>query len=172
MDSAIFSSRYFGHCLSCGFCADACCEYGVDVSVMERDRILAHAPALAMHVPADPSTWFVGPTEPDQDFPGGASTRTGVSEGRCVFLRRAGRGCLLHAVSLELAIDYHVLKPMVSALFPLTFHSGVLLCSDEVEEGTLVCAGDGPTVFAMARPELAYYFGEELVQELDRLAAM
>ena len=46
VDTAIFERRYFGLCLQCTFCGDACCQHGVDVSVVERDRILAHADAL------------------------------------------------------------------------------------------------------------------------------
>jgi hypothetical protein len=61
---------------------------------------------------------------------------------------------------------------MVSSLFPVTFGSGTLLCSDELHDGTLVCAGDGPTAYEMARSELAFYFGAELVAELDVYAAM
>jgi hypothetical protein len=64
---------------------------------------------------------------------------------------------------------------MVSTLFPVTFGDGALLCSDELHDETLVCAGDGPTAYAMARTELEFYFGAELVAELDaharRLAA-
>ena len=64
---------------------------------------------------------------------------------------------------------------MVSTLFPVTFGDGALLCSEELHDGSLVCAGDGPTAYAMARAELAFYFGAELVTELDahasRLAA-
>ena len=56
--------------------------------------------------------------------------------------------------------DYHVLKPMVSALFPVTFGGGALLCSEELTDGSLVCAGEGPTAYEMARDELAYYFGD------------
>ncbi len=144
--------------------------HGVDVSVVERDRILARAGELAPRVGRAPSEWFEAATTADADFPGGAATRTTVVNGRCVFLRRDARGCLLHAVSLEQAHDYHLLKPMVSALFPVTFGDGALLCSDELTEGSLVCAGDGPTAYEMARAELAYYFGDDLVAELDRLA--
>ena len=82
------------------------------------------------------------------------------------------RGCTLHALSLETNADYHDLKPMVSALFPVTFGGGSLLCSDELTEGSLVCAGDGPTAYEMARDELRYYFGEELVLELDAMASV
>ena len=60
---------------------------------------------------------------------------------------------------------------MVSSLFPVTFGGGALLCSDELHDGSLVCAGDGPTAYEMARSELAYYFGPELVTELDALGS-
>jgi hypothetical protein len=67
--------------------------------------------------------------------------------------------------------DYHALKPMVSTLFPVTFGYGALLVSDELEDGTLVCSGVGPTAYEAARPEIEFYFGRALVGELDRLAA-
>jgi Fe-S-cluster containining protein len=170
VDEAIFRRRYFGHCMSCGFCADACCQHGVDVSVVELDRILARAPEISARIGSDASTWFTPQMTDDADFPGGAATRTKVVDGRCVFLQRDTRGCVLHALSLETNADYHLLKPMVSALFPVTFGDGALFCSDELTDGSLVCAGDGPTAYEMARAELAYYFGEELVLELDTMA--
>ena len=170
VDVAIFTRRYFGHCLRCGFCADSCCQHGVDVSVLERDRILARAAALAPRIGLDPSQWFEATITRDADFSGGAATRTTVVNGRCVFLRRDTRGCLLHSLALETNDDYHLLKPMVSALFPVTFGDETLLCSEELADGSLVCAGDGPTAFEMARAELEYYFGNELVSELDSMA--
>ena len=170
VDTAIFRRRYFGHCMRCTFCGDACCQHGVDVSVVERDRILARAGELTPRIGLDASAWFEPTTTDDTDFPGGAATRTTVVNGRCVFLSRDARGCVLHSMSLETDTDYHLLKPMVSALFPVTFGDGELLCSDELADGSLVCAGEGPTAYAMARAELAYYFGEELVTELDELA--
>lgn len=170
VDAAIFARRYFGRCMSCDFCADACCQHGVDVSVVERDRILARAAELAPRIGLDAPGWFEAATTLDADFPGGAATRTRVVNGRCVFLRRDTRGCLLHSLALETNDDYHLLKPMVSALFPVTFADETVLCSEELAEGSLVCAGDGPTAYEMARAELAYYFGDELVAELDVVA--
>jgi len=157
--------------MACSFCADWCCTHGVDVSVVERDRILARADELARVIALPRERWFVDEVTPDADFPGGAATRTAVVDGACVFLRREGRGCLIHGALLAAGEDYHALKPMVSSLFPVTFGGGALLCSDELHDGSLVCAGDGPTVYEMARGELAYYFGSELVAELDALAA-
>jgi hypothetical protein len=60
---------------------------------------------------------------------------------------------------------------MVSTLFPVTFADGALVVSDELDEGTLACAGDGPTAYEAARDEVRYYFGDALIAELDALAA-
>jgi hypothetical protein len=171
VDAAIFTRRYFGHCMACGFCADACCQHGVDVSIVERERILARAPEIEPLVGAPPSEWFEPAITEDEDFPGGAATRTMVVNGRCIFLRRDARGCTLHALSLATSDDYPLLKPIVSTLFPVTFGGGALLCSEELTDDTLVCRGDGPTAYEMARFELGYYFGGALVAELDELAA-
>lgn len=171
VDTGIFRRRYFGHCLACGFCGDACCQHGVDVSLRERDRILARADEIERAVGSSRDTWFVAGETTDADFPGGASTRTTVVDGGCVFLRRDARGCALHAFALGEGSDYHALKPMVSSLFPVTFGDGALVCSEELVDRSLICAGEGPTAYEMARDELAYYFGAELVSELDGIAA-
>jgi len=119
--------------------------HGVDVSIVERDRILARADELEPLVRIGRDRWFVPALEEDPDFPGGFATRTAVVDGACVFLRRDARGCLIHAALLARGEDYHALKPMVSTLFPVTFGDGALLCSDELHDESLVCAGDGPT---------------------------
>ena len=166
----MFSLRYFGRCMRCSFCADACCEHGVDIAVVERDRIMARADEIVARVGVAPAEWFTSSTSQDADFPGGGATRSTVMEGRCVFLDSHTRGCTLHALALDTHTDYHLLKPMVSALFPVTFGDGLLHCSEELTDGTLVCGGAGPTAYEMARDELAYYFGAELVLELDGLS--
>lgn len=167
VDDAIFARRYYGHCMRCSFCGDACCSHGVDVSIVERDRILARADELAPLVRAPRERWFVDEITPDPDFAGGAGTRTAVDGAGCVFLRRDGRGCVIHGALLAAGEDYHALKPMVSTLFPVTFGGGALLCSEELADGSLVCAGDGPSAYEMARGELEFYFGRALVEELD-----
>lgn len=171
VDTAIFRHRYFGHCFGCSFCHDGCCDHGVDVSIVERDSILAHADELELRLGVPREQWFEAGITDDADFPGGASTRTAVLNGGCVFRMSGARGCALHAFALERGDDYHVIKPMVSCLFPLTFGEGALLCSDELMDESLVCAGEGPTAYEMARPELHHYFGDQLVAELDALAA-
>ena len=171
VDRAIFRLRYFTRCMACGFCADACCFHGVDVDVANVERIMAHARGLERHVGRPAREWFTGRYGRDAEFPGGAFTRTGVRDGACVFLGRESRGCLLHSYCLREGIDYHELKPMVSTLFPITFGGGVLHAADEVQDGTLVCSGAGPTLYEGLRDELRYYFGGPFVEELDRLAS-
>ncbi len=61
---------------------------------------------------------------PIPKFPGGASGRTQTRGGACIFLDRTRRGCKIHAYCLANGIDYHLLKPMVSTLFPVTFEAG------------------------------------------------
>jgi hypothetical protein len=169
VDDVVFVCRYFTHCLSCTFCEDACCKHGVDVDEPTMLRILAHGSAIedAIGVPRD--AWFLPDLVVDSEHPGGRYTRTRVRDGYCVFRTPSARGCALHRHALASGIDYHDLKPMVSALFPLTFDEGLLHASTEVEDGTLICGGEGPTLYRGAREELAYYFGEALVRELDTL---
>lgn len=169
VDPAIFRRRYFARCMGCSFCNDACCDHGVDADAPVVALVLARAAEIEPLVGLPRDAWFEAEVEHDADAPGGWFRRTAVREGRCVFRSRTGRGCVLHGWALGAGIDYHDVKPMVSTLFPVTFSEGTLCVSDELEDGTLVCTGDGPTAYEAAREELAYYFGEEFVAELDGL---
>lgn len=171
VDTVVFSRRYFTRCMECTYCADWCCQHGVDVDEENVARILARAAELEAFTGIARSRWFHDAPAPDPEFPGGGARRTRVEDGACVFLGRASRGCMLHAFALERGLDYHEVKPMVSALFPVTFAGGVLMASEEVEDGTLVCLDEGPTLYRGARAELRFYFGDALVAELDALEA-
>ena len=107
----------------------------------------------------------------DADYPGGRYTRTRVVDGSCVFLNRTGRGCLLHRFALERGIQIQTIKPMACNMFPVHCENGVLIPPLEIEDRTLVCHGPGPTLYRSARNDLAYYFGPDLIAELDALEA-
>lgn len=171
VDPALFELRYFARCMACGFCADACCAHGVDVDGRVERALLAEAAAIEAHTGVPAAEWFAGPAVADAEVPGATLRRTSVRDGYCVFHTPNGRGCMLHSYALATGRDYHLLKPMVSTLFPVTFAEGVLVVSDELDEGSLACGGDGPTAYEAARAELAWYFGPQLTAELDSLAA-
>ena len=172
VDPAIFRRRYFTHCMDCGFCHDWCCTFGVDVDRHHVDQILAHADALEAFLGVPRDLWFTGEVEQDEDVPGGETWRTRVTDGACVFLNRQGRGCQLHAFCLERGIEHRELKSIVDVLYPLTFEDGVLCPANEAAAGELVCLSTGPTLYRGVRSELTYFFGPELVVELDRLEAL
>lgn len=167
VDTGVFTHCYFTHCLDCGFCRDACCQYGVDVDFVHADAIASHADALEAYTGMARSEWFTGEIERDADMPGGGSHRTAVRDGRCVFLRRNGRGCLLHAYCDEHGLDYHDLKSIVDCLFPLSYYDDVLCTADEIAEASLICMDTGPTLYRGLRDEVRFYFGEDCVAALD-----
>jgi Fe-S-cluster containining protein len=171
VDTSIFQFKYFAHCMSCNFCKDWCCWHGSDVDVKNGQRIEAVAPELEKYTGIRKEDWF-DPEDTCEDYeaPGELWLRTRVTNGACVFLNRSTRGCMLHSFSLEKGLDYHDLKPMVCAIFPLTFEDGLLVHADEVEEQSLVCAGEGLSLFEGVRNELNYFFGSEMVHELDELS--
>jgi hypothetical protein len=171
VDTRIFELRYFQDCLRCSFCHDACCAHGVDVDEANVARIMTHADRLESFTGTRRTEWFAETWEADTEFPGGRATRTRVKDGACIFLNRTGRGCQIHAYALGNSLDVHELKPMVSALYPVTFDRGLLRPSIGVAEGGLVCEGQGASLYAGARGELAYYFGSQLVGELDAIEA-
>ncbi len=170
VDPRIFSLRYFTHCMACSFCKDSCCDHGVDVDLGNVARLKALPAAFKARVGVPESQWFTAGVTEDSEFAGAAHRRTAVVDGACVFRDRAGRGCLIHGWALEQGIDYHSIKPLVSTLFPLTFEQGALVPSDEAADGTLVCSGQGPSLYQGARAELLYYFGPGLLAELDAMA--
>ena len=169
VDPAIFSLRYFAHCMSCGFCFDQCCNYGVDIDAANMDRLRALGPAFEAFTGTSRAEWFTAQISDDAEFPSGKHGRTRAPDGKCIFADRKARGCKIHAYCLENGLDYHLYKPMVSILFPLTFEHGALVPSGEAIDGSLVCSGDGPTVYDGVRSELVYYFGAALISALDTL---
>jgi hypothetical protein len=171
VDTTIFSKRYFVGCMDCTYCFDSCCQYGVDVDGTNVERLKEHKEGLEALTGVPMTEWFTGEWNDDKEFPGGRQTRTRVHEGACVFRNRKGRGCLIHKYALEKGIDYHQLKPLVSTLFPLTFDYGLLHASNEIEDRSLQCIDDGPTLYEGVRDEVLWYFGRGLVDELDGLRA-
>ncbi|MDP9150910.1 MAG: hypothetical protein M3O36_13350 [Myxococcota bacterium] len=172
VDTAIFARTYFVQCMDCSYCHDSCCQYGVDVDVTNVARLDAHAASLEQYTGVPRARWFTGEWCDDGEFPGGRQTRTRVEDGACVFRNRRGRGCTIHSFAVERGIDYHELKPMVSVLFPITFDGGLLHPSNEILDRSLQCIDDGPTLYRGVRSEVGWYFGGDLVAELDALEAL
>jgi len=169
VNTHIFALRYFTHCMSCGFCGDQCCSYGVDIDADNARKLLALGDGFRAFVGVPDTEWFTDEAVEDVEFPSGRNVRTRTRGSHCVFHRRDGRGCLIHSYCAENGLDYHLYKPMVSILFPLTFNHGVLEPSSEVLDRSLVCSGAGLSLYEGGRAELAYFFGQGLVEELDAL---
>jgi hypothetical protein len=172
IDPRIFSLRYYADCLGCTTCADQCCQYGVDIDWANMEALRMLGPRFAAFIGVPVPDWFTTELVHDPEFPSSAHARTMLRNGRCVFAERAGRGCRIHAYCLAHGLDYHLYKPLVSILFPLTFDAGALLPASEILDGTLICAREGQTLYAAQRPELQSYFGEGFVTEVDALAAL
>jgi Fe-S-cluster containining protein len=168
VDTEIFSLRYFGRCMQCTFCHDSCCQYGCDVNLNERDRILAVKDELAKFVMTSPNEWFADEVKEDPEYESGKFVRAKTKNGRCVFAAK-GRGCGIHAFAMATGRDYHAIKPMVCWLFPVTWDKGVLRASSDVHDD-LMCRHTGPTLYEFSRDEIKHAFGAELVAELDALA--
>ncbi len=169
VDTLIFTRTYFTHCMKCDFCNDQCCNWGVDVDLENVKRIQAHAEEIEQYTGIPRDRFFTGEVEIEPEYPGGASTRTQVTERGCIFLVPGGRGCMLHGFALSKGIDYNTIKPMMSSLFPVTFGDGLLTISEEVDESSLACLGPGPCLYEGVRSELGWYFGSQLLEELDTI---
>jgi hypothetical protein len=169
VDERIFCLRYFARCMDCTFCGDQCCDYGVDIDAANMDRLRGLGTAFESFAGVPQSGWFTPELTEDAEFPSGRHGRTRSVDGKCVFADRKGRGCRIHAWCLQNGLDYHLLKPMVSILFPVTFELGVLVPSPEAVDASLICSGQGDRLYEGVRDEIGYYFGEELVTALDVL---
>jgi Fe-S-cluster containining protein len=172
VSTEVFTLTYFARCMDCTFCHDSCCQYGAMIDVENLRRLEPYTEELEQFTGVPRADWLLpGYHRDDAEIPGGAAKRTNVRDGRCVFLNRRGRGCLIHSFCLARGLNVRELKPLFCWLFPFSFDSGTLYPSEEFEDNDLVCAHQGETLYQSARGDLAYLFGPELIQELDELAA-
>ncbi|MEJ7597083.1 MAG: hypothetical protein WKG01_04165 [Kofleriaceae bacterium] len=151
---------------------DACCQYGCDVDLLERDAILARAdqirPLLRAEVADKP--WFETDVEVDPDYPSGSVVRTEVHNDGCLFLAHDRRGCAIHRASLEQGWDFRGVKPAICRLFPLSYEEDMIVIADEATDYS--CAHvEGPSLYRLTRDTLGELFGADLVVQLDAAEA-
>jgi Fe-S-cluster containining protein len=175
VDPDIFRRTYFNYCMDCTFCHDSCCQYGCDVNTDEHARLLARADVFEPIVGTSRTHWFDTDWNVADYYPTGryvrALTQTTPHGERCVFANRAGRGCALHAHALQHGYPVYDIKPMVCSLFPVLPSGDALIVPLEIQDGSLVCINQGPTLYRSARTDLGHYFGPDLLAELDALEA-
>ncbi len=148
---------------------DACCQYGADVDLHERQRILDRADELRglLRKEVHDLDWFEPTIYVDADFPAGSFVRTSTWGKGCVFLAHDGRGCAIHRASLEGGWDFHGTKPHVCRLYPVSYDDESIVLSDDYPEYSCSQDPSAPSVYRVARADLAQIFGTELVTALD-----
>jgi len=175
-DRAIFLREVVGDCMThqCTMVEthalklDACCQYGCDVDLHERDAIESRAADIRPLLRADVAErpWFDPEVEVDPDYPSGAVVRTAVVDGGCLFLAHDRRGCAIHRASIEGGWDLRGVKPAICRLFPLSYEDDAIVIADEYPEYS--CAHvDGPSLYRITRSALGDIFGEALVVAMD-----
>ncbi|HEX5060010.1 MAG TPA: hypothetical protein VFV99_11655 [Kofleriaceae bacterium] len=183
VEVAVFTKRVVADCMS-HRCAmhethteklDACCQYGCDVDLTERDAILARrdaiAPVLAAEVRDLP--WFdESSPETDPDTPSGTVVRTAVHRDGCLFLAHDGRGCAIHRAAVEQGWDFRGVKPSICRLFPLTYGDGAIMVSDDYPDYSCAYEPGAPTLYRVAREALRDIFGDDLVHAMDAAEAL
>ncbi len=155
---------------------DACCQYGCDVDLKERENILAHRDDIRalLRDEAKDLAWFGTEEEVDPDYPSGKCVRTETFNGGCIFLAHDKRGCAIHRSAIEslsrpeTSWDFRGTKPAICRLFPLTYDREWIEIAEEYPEYS--CAHvEGPSLYRITRDTLAELFGQELVEALDRV---
>jgi len=181
-ETAVFTRRVVADCMShrCAMVEthaeklDACCQYGCDVDLTERDAIAARADAIRSVLAAEVRDlpWFdESAPEHDPDTPSGTVVRTAVHKDGCLFLAHDRRGCAIHRAALEQGWDYRGVKPTICRLFPLTYGEGAIFVSDDYPDYSCAYEPTAPTLYRVARQALGEIFGEDLVRAMDEAEA-
>lgn len=178
----VFTRRVVADCMSHNctiidgnkFQLDACCQYGCDVDLTERDAIHARAESIRpiLSEKARSLPWFdESAPEQDPDTPSGTVVRTAVLDGGCLFLSHDKRGCAIHRAALEQGWDFRGVKPTICRLFPVTYGEGAIFVADDYPDYSCAFQDDAPTLYRVARTALADIFGEDLVRAMDAAEA-
>jgi Fe-S-cluster containining protein len=188
VERAIFVRRFVADCMShrCTQVADegvalpaqrplldACCQYGADTDLGERDAILARrADIEPLLIPAARLVpWFGDELEADADQPSGYFVRTAVFGEGCLFLAHDKRGCAIHRASIEKGWSFEGVKPHICRLFPLSYDSDTITISDDFVDYDCADRPEAPTLYRVLRDTLASVFGQPLVNALDAVEA-
>ncbi|MEO8707215.1 MAG: DUF3109 family protein [Kofleriaceae bacterium] len=153
---------------------DACCQYGCDVDLREREAILARAGEIRalLRTEVKDKPWFETEEEVDADYPSGRVVRTEVHDGGCIFLAHDRRGCAIHRASIENGWDFRGTKPAICRLFPMSYEEDAIVIADEYPEYSCAHVGDDePTLYRITRDALGELFGADLVTALDAAEA-
>lgn len=180
---AVFTRRVVPDCMShrCAirathtFKPDACCQYGCDVDLTERDAILARADQIRPIL--DPAVrelpWFdESDPEEDPDTPSGIVVRTAVHGDGCLFLSHDARGCAIHRAAIEQGWDFRGVKPTICRLYPITYGEGLIGVCEDYEDYSCAFDPNAPTLYRVARETLADIFGADLVRAMDAAEAL
>ncbi len=156
---------------------DACCQYGADTDLGERNAILARRDDIApLLIPAARLLpWFDETVEEDPDQPSGYFVRTAVFHNNgndgCIFLAHDKRGCAIHRASIEQGWSFDGVKPHICRLFPLSYADETIVISDDFADYDCADRPDAPTLYRVLRDTLASVFGPALVIALDAVEA-
>ena len=150
---------------------DACCQYGVDIDIGERDGILLHAEQIKKILNPDAAAlpWFDSEEKLDADFPSGRYVRTKTLGTGCLFLSHDKRGCSIHRASIEGNWDFHGIKPHACRLFPMSYDDESIVMSDDYSDYSCAFEPNTPTVYQVGRADLQAIFGQILVELLDKV---
>ena len=153
---------------------EACCQYGCDVDLFERDAILRRADQIrsVLGPEAANAPWFdESDPEHDPDVPSGTVVRTQTLNDGCIFLAHDRRGCAIHRAAVEQGWDLRGTKPSICRLFPLSYEEGTICVSDDYLDYSCAYEPNAPTLYRVARETLADVFGAELVRAMDAAEA-
>src|SRR6476620_1089153 len=172
----VFNTRYEKGC-SMYNCRGRCCADGVDLDVVERDRILEHAHLIQPHMDEtqdrNPQNWFQKKMHPDADFPSGECTTTALRENGCVFLNKDGY-CVVHIAESHVPKGFGYLKPFFCRTFPVCILNSTLCVDDEQCPDEHKCCGplkNGPlTILDICTFELEFMLGADGLAELRTMA--
>ena len=148
---------------------DACCQYGADVDLHERDAIQKHAPQIRalLHKNVRDMEWFQSETTQDADFPSGAYVRTQTIHDGCIFLQHTERGCAIHRAAIEGNWNINGVKPHVCRLFPLSYTHDAIVISDDYHDYSCAFDQQAPSLYEVCRDTLRSIFDDALIKLLD-----
>jgi len=153
-------------------CTSKCCQHGVYLDPVERDRILEHAETVVKYMDGsqtnDRARWFDNNEEEDPDFPSGKCVSTEVHNDKCVFLDSKGR-CSLQVAEREEGMTRFSLKPYYCILFPIVKVNGVFEYDDFCSGDAACCTSAGDCERKMVETcsiELEHAVGTSKYEEL------